>query len=153
MASSVTLAGALAAIEAKLQASWTVTPVVLDNVDPAVEIPPIDGQGVPQPWVFCEIVNIPAEVAGLGTPGNRTLRELGDVNLYVMGPKGRGLDALRVHAVALGEIFRQQKFFATDPTAYVRTFDPSVMRGDMVSDDGNQVSVLCRIPFEFYHRA
>jgi hypothetical protein len=152
MASTANLAGAVAAIMDRLTAQWNTTPIVFDNLDPQVEIPPL-ADGVPQPWVFCEVVGMPSEIVAFGRPGDQTVIDDGNINLYVMVQKGGGLTPGWDYAVALGELFRQQKFYTTDPTAYIRSLTPSVMRGDMTSDDGNQVSVLCRIPFEFYHRA
>lgn len=154
MASTSDVAGALAAIEAKLTAAWTTTPVVFDNQDPPDSPwPPQDGSGKPLPWVFCEIVGVNSEILAFGKPGDQTVIDNGIIQLNVMAQKGAGLADARTQAVALGEIFRQQKFYNSDPTAYVRTFTPRVMRGSLTSDDGNWVSMLCSIPYEFYHQA
>lgn len=153
MASTVDLAGALAAIEARLATNWTTTPVAYDNTAPEIAMPPVDGEGVPQPWVFCELIDIDSRIVAFGTPGNQTVLDEGKVLLHVLVQKGSGLDVARQYAVALGEIFRQQQFFKDDPTAYVRTYTPQVGRGSMVSDDGNQVSMACTVPYEFFHQA
>lgn len=153
MASISDLAGAMAAIEARLVANWTQTLIVYDNTDPDPPWPPADNDGVPQPWVFVELIDVDAKIIAFGTPGDQTVLDEGLIKMHVMAQKGAGLDTARSQAVALGEIFRQKKFYDTDPTAYVRTMTPRVGRGSMVSEDGNWVSVSCTVPYEFYHRA
>ena len=154
MPSSADVAGALAAIEARLTANWSATPVIYDNNAPTPEPwPPENTDGSPAPWVFCEIIDVDARIIGFGLPGDQTVMDTGFVKLNVMVARDSGLADGRTKAVALGEIFRQARFYDTDPTAYVRTTTPRVGRGGMASDDGNYVAVSCTVPYEFYHRA
>jgi hypothetical protein len=153
MPSTATIDGALAAIEARLAANWTTTPIVYDNDDSDGAVPPQVGDQ-PTPWVYCEIIEAgPATIHAFGGTGNQTVIDDGIIKLYVMVPKGSGLATGREYAREIGEIFRQQLFYTSDPTAYIRSGTPSVGRGDLTRDDGAWVSVACRIPFEFYHRA
>jgi len=154
MPSTSNIAGALEAIEARLAANWNTTQVAYDNKLPPVQPWPPIVDTKPVPWVFCEIIDADADIVGFGKPGDQTVLDYGIIKLSVMVPKGSGLTTAREHATALGEIFRQQQFYKTDPTAYVRSMTPAVGRGDLISDDGNWVcGAACRIPFEFYHRA
>lgn len=153
MPSTVDIAGALEAIEARLKANWTATPVITENEDAPDPWPPVDESQNPAPWVFVELIDVDATIIGFGTPGNQTVMDTGLVKMYVMVAKGTRLKKARENAVALGEIFRQQQFFKSDPTAYVRTTTPRVGRSDFVSEDGNWISVACTVPYEFYHRA
>lgn len=153
MASTSNVAGALAAIEARVTDNWTATRVVFDNKDPDQPWPPMDGQGRPMPWVFVEIVDIPVEPITFGEPGNRLVMDQGIIKMHVMVQKGSGLADGREKATALGEIFRQQTFYTDDPTAKIISRDPTVGREGMSSETGNMVSVTCSVAFEFYHRA
>lgn len=154
MSSTVDVAGALAAIEKRISDNWTTTPVAYENKRPEGEWPPVDPvTKAAMPWVYCELIDVPAGIVGFGTPSNQTVADGGIIKMHVMVKKGSGLKAARENAVALGELFRQQKFFDTDPTAYVRTYTPTVGRSDLVSDDGNWVGMACSVPYDFFHRA
>lgn len=151
------IAGAWAAIEQRLRANWTDTKIAFANTDPDPaegRWPPVDGQGSPAAWVYCEIVSVPAHIAGFGKPGSQTILEEGLIKLYVMVQKGSGLADARAKATALGEIYRQQVFYNETPGAYVRTSTPSVGQDPVESDDGNSVcGASCTIPYEFWHQA
>lgn len=153
MASTVDLAGALAAIETRLAVSWSLTPVIYENIEPEGAFPPVNEAGSLLPWVFVELIDVGADIIGFGTPTNQTVLDSGFLRMHVMAPKGDGLTQARQYAVALGEIFRQQQFFNADPTAYVRTLTPQVGRGEAQFDDGNWVSMSCTVPYQFFHRA
>ncbi len=152
MASTLTLAGALEAIEARLLANWTTSRVVLDANNPGDPWPPVDEAGIPQPWVFVELDDISADIIGFGTPTNNTVLDSGLCKFHVMVPKEEGLSRARAHAVAIGEIFRQQEFFNSEAGVAVRTLTPRVGREASV-DDGNWVSMTCTVEYSFYHRA
>lgn len=147
------LAGAQAAIEARLITQWTTTRIAYANEDPEQPWPPVDGNNSPVPWVFVELLGIDSNIIGTGTPGNQVVVDEGLIKLHVFVPVGWGRDVPRAHAVALGEIFRQQKFYDDDPTAYVRSYTPKLDGGDGSSDDGEWFRTTCTVPFEFYHRA
>ena len=153
MASTSDLAGALAAIEARLAANWTTTRIAYVNIEPNDPWPPVNENGSLVSWIYVEVDGDGAEIHAFGTPLNQTVIDTGDIRITVFVPKGEGLDQARAHAVALGEIFRQQLFYNSDPTAYVRSGTPRIDGGIAVSDDGNWVTMTTTVPFEFYHRA
>ncbi len=152
MPSTATLAGALAAIEARLVANWTTSRIVLDQNNPGDPWPPIDANGTPAPWVFLELLDTDASIVGFGSATNNTVLDSGLCKFHVMVPKDEGLDRARAHAVAIGEIFRQQQFYASEAGVAVRTLTPRVGREASV-DDGNWVSMTCTVEYQFYHRA
>jgi len=150
------IAGALAAIEQRLRDNVTDVPLAFENTDPSdpTAFPPVDGSGAPAMWIYCETVDVGAAIDGFGKPGSQTVLETGLAKFYVMVAKGSGLDEARTKAAAIGEIYRQQVFYNSDPTAYVRTTTPRVGRDPMVSEDGATVAgACCTVPYEFYHQA
>jgi hypothetical protein len=152
MASTANLAGALAAIEARLVENWTTSRVVLDANNPGDPWPPVDEKNIPAPWVFVELLDTDAGIIGFGTPTNNTVLDSGLCKFHVMVPKEEGLERARAHAVAIGEIFRQKQFFADEAGVAVKTLTPRVGREASV-DNGNWVSMTCTCAYEFYHRA
>lgn len=153
MPSTSDLAGALAAIEAKLASEWTTSPIYKDGeLPPSQPWPPVNGSGEPQPFVFIEILDVDASIIGFGTPTNQTVLDSGLCKFHVLVPNDSGLATARAHAVAIGEIFRQKQFYNSDPTAYVRTLTPRIGREASI-DQGNYQSMTCTVPYEFYHRA
>jgi hypothetical protein len=130
MPSTSDLAGALAAIETKLQTEWTTSRVVLDANNPGDNWPPTDSNGELLPWVWLEILDTDASIIGFGTATNRTVLDSGLCKFHVMVPSGTGLSVARAHAVAIGEIGRE-----------------------VSNDEGNWVSMTCTVEYEFYHRA
>lgn len=152
MPSTSDLTGALEAIEQRLIANWTTSRIVLDSQNPGDPWPPVDEAGNLVPWVTLELLDVDASIIGFGTPLNATVLDSGLCKFHVMVPEGQGLVRARQHAVAIGEIFRQQQFYNSDPTAYVRTLTPRVGR-EVSVDEGNWSSMTVTIPYEFYHRA
>lgn len=152
MASTATLAGALAAIEARLAASWTTTRILYPNADPDQPWPPVRDNGSLAPWVYAEI-DCDDVVAYVGTPGNRVHIDEGVIRLTVFVPKGEGRDDARSYAVSLGEIFRDQQFYADEAGVCVRSLTPRIDGGIAQSDDGSWFTMTVSIDFEFYHRA
>lgn len=152
MASTSDLTGALAAIEQRLIDNWTTSRIVLDATNPGDPWPHVDANGVPLPWVFMELLDIDASIIGFGTPTNQTVLDRGLVKFHVMVPTQEGLSRARTHAVAIGEIFRQQQFYNSEAGVAVRTLTPKIGREASV-DEGNYVSMTCTVPYEFYHRA
>lgn len=152
MASTATLAGALAAIEARLIANWTTSRIVIDQNNPGDPWPPVDANNNLAPWVFVELLDTDASIIGFGSPTNNTVLDSGLCKFHVMVPTNEGLSRARAHAVSIGEIFRQQQFFADEAGVAVRTLTPRIGREASV-DEGNFVSMTCTVPYEFYHRA
>jgi hypothetical protein len=152
MPSTANLAGALAAIEARLAANWTTSRIVLDTENPGDPWPPVDESGAPQPWVFVELLDSDASIIGFGTASNNSVLDSGLCKFHVMVPTGEGLAEARAHAVSIGEIFRQKTFFADEAGVAVRTLTPRIGREASV-DEGQWVSMTCTVEYEFYHRA
>lgn len=152
MPSTATLAGALAAIESRLAANWSTSRIVLDGEPKADPWPPQDSNGNLQPWVFVEIEGDGADIIGFGTPTNNSVMDTGTVRFHTMVQTDSGLATARAHAVSIGEIFRQQQFYTSDATAYVRTLTPRISR-DASVDEGNFIGMTCSVDYEFYHRA
>lgn len=145
-------AGAVAAIKALMAAGWTNTPVNYQN-DQAPDIwPPQDAKGNPSPWVYFEVLGSGSKPYATGTPGNRTWHYLGLIHGHVMVPINSGDELAQAYAVAIGEIFRDQKFYDNGLGAYVRSWSPQTDGGDSSADDGNWWRVTCTIPFEYFHR-
>jgi hypothetical protein len=151
------IAGALAAIEAAAEGQFPALPIALPNTDPEDPTqpwPPVDSQGKPRLWIFCEVVDTDAKIIAFGKPGSQTILEIGFAKFFVMVAKGSGEAEARAQATAIGEIFRQAKFFDTTPPAYVRTTTPRVGSDPMESEDGATVAgACCTVPYEFLHQA
>lgn len=151
-------AGAVRATKDKLDAEWTTTRILHRNEQPAQPWPPLDDvNGELAPFVFAEVVGLAADINGFGTPGNQVVRDDGQILLTIFVPVGWGEDVLHQHAVALGEIFRNKKFYDADPNAYVRSWTPRITDGASAAaagvPNGNWFGKVVTIPFEFYHRA
>ena len=141
--------GAIAAIKTRLVENWTTTQVAYANES---ALNPVDDNGNPVPWVFCEIVSDGSEIVGTGVPANQTIRYDGMIKLHVMVPIGTGIETGFTHAVALGEIFRNQLLYTATAGRYVRTWVPRISEGDANSEDGLWFSVTTTIDFEYWHR-
>ncbi len=152
MPSTADLAGALAALEARLAANWTTSRIVLDAENPGDPWPPMDANNNLLPWVFLELLDADASIIGFGTPTNNTVLDSGLCKFHIMVPIKTGLSVARAHAVAIGEIFRQKEFFNSEAGVAVRTLTPRIGR-DVSVDEGNWSSMTCTVPYEFYHRA
>lgn len=147
----VSIADAIEAIEDKLKSEWTAHPVVFENQ----AIPELkDSDGEPAPFAYCEMLMSGSQIIGSGTPGQQTTREDGEIEVTVFVPINTGRSSAREYAVEIGEIFRNQKFFDVDPTAYIRTMVPELQSSEKSTSEnpnGNWWSVSVAIPFEFYH--
>lgn len=145
--------GAVAAIEGRLTANWTTTPIGFENEDDPVQT---GGDGNLAPWVFCEVVSDRAGIRGVGKPGSHVVVDEGFISATVFVPVGSGRAIARRHAVAIGEIFRTKEFYNSDPGACVRTWTPEIGPGNPATSEnpsGNWWAVTVTIPFEFFHLA
>ena len=118
----------------------------------------MDANGQPAPWVLFEIVSNGSFQSGMGMPGSNVIIYDGLIKVYVFVPSGQGRALARQLAVAAGEIFRNQVFYA-DVTAgcYVRSgYDlqgqPRIDDGVASSEDGNWFNVTSTTSFEYWHR-
>lgn len=147
-----TIATAMAAIEAFLQAGWTQTPVAFAN-DNSFQVP-VNGSGVPQPWLMIEIDSFSSGIKGSGKPGAHLVIDEGEIEMTVFVARGTGREKARELATAAGEVFRTKVFARDDATgSYIRTWSPQVDRGEeaiSANPQGNWWAVTCRVPFEFY---
>lgn len=155
----VDYAEAMAAIEAKLAAEWTATPIGYANPTPAETPepwPPIDDVGNPAPFVVIEVKSTDANIVGTGTPGNQTICDDGMIVVSALVPSNTGRALARQNAVAIGEIYRNKKFYDATPGAYIRSWTPKVGEGAPAAIEGavsgNYYCVSVTIPFEFWHR-
>lgn len=149
-------AGAKAAMRARLSDNWNAAPVVFGNrAKPqgwTAPWPPVDPEGILQPWVHFEIVNTSAEVVAGGTPGNRVWNYDGDILAHVFVPAGSGEDIATQHAVAIGELFRAAEFYNTVDGFCVRTLAPFVDGGGSGDDDGSWFRVSMSVGYTYWHR-
>ncbi|MGE0289265.1 MAG: hypothetical protein AB7P16_23500 [Bradyrhizobium sp.] len=142
-------AGAEAAIRARLVANWTVTPISFMNEQEPVKV---DAQQKTKPWVALEIICTGSEIVGFGTPGQQTIRYEGLINLHVVVPLNTSDTIATQHAIALGEIFRNDFFYNGTPGYYVRSLSPRISAGVGGSEDGLWFRKTCIVPFEYWHR-
>lgn len=96
-----------AAIEARLRAQWTSTPVFLPN---EVNEGPRDSDGNPLSFVVIEFPGGSAEQISIGAPGDNVWREIGAFMIHVMVPVGEGAAAARSKAATIASIFRGKEF-------------------------------------------
>ena len=146
-------AGAVKAIEDRLTANWTTTPIGFENDDrPTV----LDGSGNLKPWAYCEILSTESGIKGAGKPGSHVVIDEGLVQVTVFVPAGSGRLLGRQYATAIGEIFRAKEFYNAISGACVRTWTPEVGPGNPATSEnpsGNWWAVAVTIPFEFIHLA
>jgi hypothetical protein len=118
--------------------------VVLDANNPGDPWPPVDSEGIPQPWVFVELDDTDASIIGFGTPTNNTVLDSGICKFHVMVPKDEGLSApARLLSLSAKSSVRQQ-FFADEAGVASSHLTPRVGREASV-DDGNWVSMTCTL--------
>lgn len=148
------IAGAMAAIEARLAANWTTTRIAKPNTVPDDPWPPTsETTGNIVPWVLIEIFNTTGDLRAVGEPGNQFWLYTGLIHVHVFAPKGYGIADLRTYATQIGEIFRNKVFYNDTPGYQVRTNSPFVDGGDVASDDiGTWFRVTMTCGFEYYHR-
>lgn len=149
--------GALAAIRQRFVDNWTVTPIAYVNEPFTAPADPTSG--VPQPWVFFEVVNSGSKVETVGGPGNNAVVYYGLIKGHVFAPINTATTGCYANAVAIGEIFRNKLFFDdVTPGCFVRSGyrldeQPRIDEGDASIDDGEWFAVTATIPFEYWHRA
>ncbi len=144
-------AGAAAAIEARLTANWTTTPIAFENEKlPSGIIGSLPNRAL-NPWVLCEVVGEDGEIVGAGKPGDHVNRLSGTIEITVFVPVDSKRATARGHAVAIGEIFRNQEFYQS-AGACVRTWVPWIgggRRAKSENPDGNWWALPLIVPFEF----
>lgn len=148
------IAGAMAAIEARLAANWTTTRIAYPNTAPDDPWPPTDpATGNIVSWVLIEIFNTTDDLRAVGEPGNQFWLYKGLVHVHVFAPKNYGIADLRSYASQIGDIFRNKVFYNDTPGYQVRTNSPFVDGGDIATDDfGTWFRVTCTVDFEYFHR-
>ena len=146
-------AGAMTAIEQRLQASWTETPVSFENeAAPAV----IGPDGTLQPWVYCEILTLRDRIRSVGRPGDHVNVLDGTISLTLFVRRDSGRETARSLASQLAEIFRTQVFYQMAPGVYIRTWTPEIGPGNPAKSEnpsGSWWAISIQTPFEFFHRA
>lgn len=147
------IAGAHAAIKQRLIDNWTMTPIAFEGWQPDGVWPPVDADHLLLPWVYLEIEGAEQEIAGFGTPGNRSWRYDGVVVVHVFVPANSGREIAIEYAAAIGEIFRAARFYDTVPGHCVRTLAPSIDRGGAADDDGAWYRITMSCDYTYWHRA
>lgn len=147
------IAGAMAAIEARLAANWTTTRIAYANTTPDQPWPPTNPDtGNDAPWVLIEIVNNLSNPRAAGVPGNQFWLYEGLVHVHVFVPLNYGIADARSYASQIGDIYRNKTFYNDTPGYQVRTISPRIDGGDSGSDDGTWFRVTSTTNFEYYHR-
>lgn len=140
-------AGAVAACRTRFVANFTATAIAYQNEDPpSSPWPP----NPPMPWTYFEVLQVQSNLRGVGKPGSQTWLTNGNIFAHVFVPKGYALADHLALVNPIGEIFRAQTFYATDPGAKIICGAPSVRGGDSGSDDGSWFGLVVGVPFEFY---
>lgn len=124
---------ALAAIEARMAANWTATPVVYANEDENDEGKIVDGE----PWVFFDPVETEARIAQFGHKGSNQWRNYGQIWAHVFVPRHTHRALARQYARQIGDIFRGQGFGDLSTGALVQCMAP-VIDGTPVTDSGGR---------------
>lgn len=127
------------AIEARLRANWTTTPILIDNEDDQI---PTGADGMPVPFIVLEFPGGAADQITIGAPGNNLFREMGAFMLHVLVPKGTGATTARAYADTLAAIFRGTSFSGVDCWA---PFPPN----ESPRADGTLWGVSFGIPYKF----
>jgi len=139
-------AGAVAAIVERYKAFVTTLPTQFQNEDPpSTPWPPADG-----PFVYFEVLETASDIRGAGLPGNQTWLTLGQIHAQVAAPKGYGFPEHLALAQPIGEVFRAQTFYVSEPGTKIICKAPSIRGGDSASDNGRFFVLKVAIPFEFY---
>ena len=154
-------AGACGAIRQRFTDNWKVADVPItpvDYVNDSAPEPPVDPVSKrPIAWVFFEIVHNGSYIVGSGTPGQQTIVYDGFIKGHVYTPIDTGTDDGLAKAVAIGEIFRNKRFYdgVTEGcyvrSGYDRNGQPRIDNGDVTSDDGQWFTTTATIPFEYWH--
>lgn len=142
-------AGAAQAIEDRLRAQWSDTPIAVQN---GKDFPKADADGTLKPWVYLEIEGAGSTQRGVGAPGNQLWVDDGLIAVHVFVPVGKGAAKARQIASAVGEIYRAARFYDDVEGYFVRTFAPHVDGGGSGDDDGLWWRVSVSVPFEFWYR-
>lgn len=130
---------AVAAIEARLAANWSATPIVGANTTSS---PPADGS----PFV---VVDYPLSNTQRISTNTRLYREEGGFRLVLHAERGTGLTA-QAQAEQLAAIFRDQKF---GTGLAVNTLAPESPIVDDRNDEGNYFLLITVCPYTFDYRA
>lgn len=140
-------AGACTAIQTTVTTEFTEIPTTVQNQE-GFE-PPLDGNGIPQPWGLLEVLPTMSEIIGTGT--KHTFAYYGLIIYHVFVPIGSGIAEANRLAVAVGEIFRTRKLYDNGDGCYVRTVAPSVTGGGISDDRGNWFRVSMTVDFVYWH--
>jgi hypothetical protein len=129
---------AVAAIEERLEANWTATPVVGVNT---VGTPPSDGSAY-------VMVDYPFSNTRRMSTGDRIYREEGGFRLVLHAERGIGLAGGLAQSEQLAAIFRDQKF---GTGLRVNTLEPDSPIVDDRNDEGVYylVVTVCRFTFDY----
>lgn len=124
------------AVAARLAASWTTTPMVVDDTT---------GQGTPDgaPYVTVEYPVARENQITIGAPGANVFRESGVIRLVLVSMTGGGLGQPISTMDALRALFRGKQF------AGVTTYAPSPPAVDPTNYQGGRFKITSAVPYYF----
>lgn len=140
----MSLGPAKAAIRAYIEGGFTTAPLVWPNETH-------DLPAAPSPFVAIEVMGVTNSVRGIGEPGNRLFIHPGIILAHVFVPFGIGQAAGDTVADAIGLLLQRKDIAAPTLPQLVRTEDPTMIDGELGSEDGNYWRVSVSIPFDFYY--
>lgn len=130
-------ADVIATVRAKLETSWTVTPIFY--VNSGIDAP-TDGS----PWVLCRIEHVSSRMTPIGSAGKRAKQDHGVIAIDVFVPPATDVLTAHAHAKQIGDAMQMQRFGG------VETGGPRPA-GEAGNGDMYRVSIV--IPFSVHYTA
>ena len=144
---TATYDGAVEAIKAKMSAGFNAAPVAFQNSDPpANPWPPADGSA----FVYVEVLSTQSKPYACGTPGKAIWRTLGLIHAHVHVGINAGDQLAQQYARAIGDVFRNQRFYNDEPPNYLWTIAPQTDGGGPADNYAGYWRVTATINFELY---
>lgn len=142
--------GAVAAIQQRMRDNWTTSPVAYQNEPPPLDAwPPADQS----PWVYFEVLTTKGDIHAVGNPGSQIWLTLGLIHAHIYVAIGSGSAYAQQFARQIGDLFRNQQLYNSEPPNFVRTISPQTDGGGPADDIAGYWRVTCTINFEFYLQA
>lgn len=128
------------AIEDRLRAFWTATPIAVQNEG---FTPPVDVNGDALPFIEIEFPGAVGTLWGIGDPGNNSWRDDGVFQILICVPTGWGARLARQYAKDIAAIYRGQSF--AESVVCFAPFPPRAGR----TEDGTYYVMTLPIPYAF----